>query len=93
MPFMLPRVEHGKWIKVETNIGTEIVPADLVGGDPTQAKLKDYLEGDRIQSFEVVEGYGARMSAPGYLDCTEWTVFDTYQEALDFLNETYGDNN
>lgn len=27
------------------------------------------------------KGYGVRESAPGYLDCTEWEVFDTLKEA------------
>lgn len=33
---------------------------------------------------ELIEarfGYGVRLSAPGYLDCTEWEVFDTEAEA------------
>jgi hypothetical protein len=56
---------------------------------------KDYLqytEGSRLEGLSVREGYGARLSAPGYMDCTEWTVFDTEQEANDYLEETYGDD-
>ena len=26
-------------------------------------------------------GFGVRESAPGYLDCTEWEVFETIEEA------------
>lgn len=32
------------------------------------------------------------MSAPGYMDCTEWAVFDTVAEANEYLNEMYGDD-
>jgi len=38
-------------------------------------------------SFEVVHGFGARLSAPGYLDCTDWCVFNTVGEALDHIKE------
>jgi len=39
----------------------------------------------------LIEGYGARLSAPGYLDCTEWAVFDTVAQAEQYLEEMYGD--
>ena len=39
--------------------------------------------------MQRIVGYGARLSAPGYLDCTDWCVFDTEQEAIDYLAETY----
>lgn len=36
---------------------------------------------DTCPVIRVVEhGYGVRLSAPGYLDCTEWEVFDTSAE-------------
>jgi hypothetical protein len=53
---------------------------------------KDYLqytEGSRLEGLSVREGYGARLSAPGYLDCTEWSVFDTKEEAEAYLDEYY----
>lgn len=34
----------------------------------------------------IVKGYGARFSDEGYLDATEWCVFDTYKEAKDFID-------
>jgi hypothetical protein len=52
--------------------------------------LRDYLENDTIYEIEVVDGYGARMSAPGYMDATEWAVFDNEEEAWDYLWEDYG---
>jgi hypothetical protein len=42
-------------------------------------------------SFEVIEGHGARLSMPGYTDCTEWTVHDSEDEAMKYLEEQYGD--
>lgn len=29
------------------------------------------------------------MSAPGFLDCTEWSVFDTAEEAEQYLADNY----
>src|SRR5260370_41630348 len=52
--------------------------------------LSPYCEGT-IQEWETIRGYGARLSAPGYLDCTEWTVFDTAEEAQAYLDENFPD--
>ena len=57
--------------------------------------LVDYTEefhADGIYSVELVSGHGARMSAPGYMDCTDWSVFDTVEEAEEHLDELYGDD-
>lgn len=95
------------WVKVETSIGTEFIDAVSLGlhlrDSQTQthtltdkeresaiSDLSDYCEGT-IQEWETVRGYGARLSAPGYLDCTEWTVFDTPEKAEAYLDEMYGD--
>lgn len=42
--------------------------------------------------LRLKEGWGARLSAPGFMDCTEWAIFDSEQEAKDYLEETYGDD-
>lgn len=86
------------WAVVDTNCGTEFVPIEQLGitlpdgcdNESAEDLLRDYLEGTRVFSIEEREGYGARLSAPGYMDCTEWAVFDTEQEAADYLND--GDN-
>lgn len=78
------------WYQVETSQGTEFVDADLVGKqEPADSDgLVDYCEGIPV-SWELIQGYGARLSAPGYMDCTEWSVFDTQEEAEKYLDETY----
>lgn len=55
------------------------------------ASLEDYVTVplDYIDRVRRVEGWGARMSAPGYLDCTDWVVFSTFEEAEEYLEETY----
>lgn len=95
------------WLRVETTHGTEFVRiADVtlflrdsetvthpMSDDraSTIKKIQPYVEGNP-QSWENVKGYGARLSAPGYLDCTEWTVFDTKEEAEAYLNENLSDD-
>lgn len=54
--------------------------------------LLQYTEGTKFEGVSVRIGYGARLSAPGYLDCTEWTVFDTQEEAQKYLDDTYEDD-
>ena len=98
--YMEPQItgkEH--WAEVETNCGTEYVPIEQLGlslpsfdENPAHCRrceflLRDYLEGDRIYRLAIREGYGARFSAPGYLDCTQWAVFNTEDEARAYLEE------
>ena len=102
MGFMEQQVtDKERWAEVETNCGTEWVPLEQLGitlpeweDGPQWLKncadiFRDYLEGNRVTSVTEKMGYGARLSAPGYLDCTEWAVFDTEEEARAYLKETY----
>jgi hypothetical protein len=96
------------WVKVETTHGTEFINvADtslFVRDSHTQThpmtdaqradaikRIQQYTEGTP-QEWETIKGYGARLSAPGYLDCTEWCVFDTVAEAEAYLSDMYGDD-
>jgi hypothetical protein len=93
MGFMHLYSEFGTWYKV-TSTGGEgtLVPADLVGPEPEVVSFADYIEGEPAE-FERKEGWAARYSANGYLDCTEWCgVYETKQEALDACRELYGDD-
>lgn len=53
--------------------------------------LRRYLDdGGGLVDIEKKTGYFARLSAPGYLDCTEWSgPFDSKKEALRDLCETH----
>jgi hypothetical protein len=57
----------------------------------TPKAISDYCENREVWSIELVYGYGARMSAPGYMDRTDWSVFGTVEEAEEYLEEYYGD--
>jgi hypothetical protein len=96
------------WLRVETSHGTEFVSiadtslfvrdsetlthpmTDAERADAV-AKIRTYTEGEP-QSWENIKGYGGRVSATGYLDCTEWAVFDTEEETREYLREMYLDD-
>ena len=89
MGFMQRQITiKSKWFQVETSQGTDFIPDDIMGKNPTLEGFADFCEGIPV-SFEAIEGYGARLSAPGYMDCTEWTVFQTAEEAQSYLEEMY----
>lgn len=98
MAFMKPQIEYGTWVVVDGPMGTEAIPQDVCGEIPTYLSqdndykrclipdaLHDYCENREAYSIQTVTGWGARYSAPGYLDCTEWKVFDTEEEAKAYL--------
>ena len=43
-----------------------------------------------IEDVSVVEGFGVRLSAAGYMDCTDWTVVDSEEEAQEKIIEWFG---
>lgn len=109
--FMQPVVEPGGYWEVETSIGTEYVPADLVDldfrvnvgdvfrledetsfADQVLDAVAPYVEGNAVNEATYREGWLARMSAPGYMDCTMWTGHATEQEARQYLEDTYGED-
>jgi len=72
-------------------------------GYPTIDAVQDYCEGtpdeldhpngvEGLADAEYVHGYFARLSASGYMDCTEWAgPFETNAEAEEYLVDTYVD--
>lgn len=97
MAFMQPQVYFGGYFAVETTHGTEIVPDDVIGrtmGTAAEA-FENYVDGEIEDPDEVIEhktGWLARLSAPGYMDCTDWTVHKSESEARTYLSEAYGDD-
>jgi hypothetical protein len=59
---------------------------------PIPSALRDYCENKEAWRIDLIEGWGARLSMPGYLDCTSWTVCETEEEARAYLEDTYGDD-
>lgn len=88
---------------IDTKQGTFHIPSDvhpvpeyLVAGKQIDAGdvvfdslvgiLQQYCD-EEIISVEVIFGYFARLSAPGYLDCTDWTCYATKGEAIRALRD------
>lgn len=55
------------------------------------AALYPYCMGTIVEVTPKTGGL-ARMSAPGFLDCTDWSPFDSEEAAVDGLSEMYGDD-
>ncbi len=95
MSFMKPQVYKGTYFEVDTTEGLQVVPTDVIGRTMNVhvEALLNYLEGrplDDEQMCEVQEGWLARMSAPGYLDCTPWSAHASESDAHQFLEQQYG---
>jgi hypothetical protein len=83
--FMKPEIYEGDFYAVETSHGTWFVPDDCVGTAIQDVmEFESYVEGIP-QSYEKKHGFGARLSASGYMDCTEWNVLDSEEEAVSYL--------
>jgi len=102
---MIPQIVKQKWVEIDGPEGTEWLPLDLWGKEEIKMMMAEIaaentnnklatkmLEMTRNRTFyesKIVEGYGARLSAPGYMDCTDWCVFDTEEEARTYIEETF----
>jgi len=89
MTFMERQIVFGHWWQVETADGsTEYVRADIL--DRSDVETGDFTNSDPI-TIEKVKGWGCRLSAPGYLDRTDWMVFDDRLTAIDALTDAFGE--
>lgn len=71
---------------LSTDSSTDPVDADMV------ARMEPYLSWGALISAEAVRGWFARMSAPGYMDRTDWCgPFPSEAAALARLEEMYGE--
>ena len=79
MSFMQPHTLHATWLEYAHADGS----FDLV----TEADSSD-LDSDRLSSRAT--GWCARLSAPGYMDCTEWCgPYRTEAEAIKALVDMF----
>lgn len=90
MAFMQPEYTNEDFYDVENDYGESwLVPADLVGSSPSLEDFRDYVEGEPAD-FEKQSGWFFRLSAPGYMDATEWSgPYGSLQEAKKELEELY----
>ena len=77
-----------RWLVIDGSHGVEIFPLSYV----SEEEAKEKYPGE-IWEAAVVEGYGARLSMSGYMDCTDWVgPFATEDEAEEYLDEEYDDD-
>ena len=83
--FMAPQIDGPMdVVSYETrHEGTMYVPAEYAGDVP--AEYQDTIE-------RHAGKFLAYLSAPGYMDRTDSAMFDTYDEAAEYLVETYDDD-
>ena len=59
-------------------------------GEWQQLSMMD-ADGDDAEVTERLFGFGGRLSAPGYMDCTSWCVGETQADVARQLLELYFD--
>jgi hypothetical protein len=78
MAFMVPVYEKSEFVRCEMHGEVSSVPADC------------YNEADHGTAIERETGWFYRLSAPGYMDCTEWSgPFATEADARADCRETH----
>lgn len=89
---MRPEIISGTFVEIETQFGTTVVPMDVAGTTDKDELLQytDCSTEEDIEDVSVVEGFGVRLSAAGYMDCTDWTVVDSEEEAQEKIIEWFG---
>lgn len=84
---LTPQIILDDWFVVNlANDETVVYPRSLF----TREAVSE-LHPDATDIEEEGKKIAARLSAPGYLDRTEWALFDTKEEAMEYLMEEYGD--
>jgi hypothetical protein len=88
--FMQQQVTNSRnWWRVDGCEGTMFFDAE----DFTKEQAAENYEFPQaIDSIELIVGFGARLSAPGYMDCTDWSVYPSLKEAQEALAEMFGDD-
>ncbi len=86
MAHMRPEVSKGEGYRIETDNGTFFIPMDVAGELDIEdlAAFADYAEGEIDEVFKE-NGFFCRLSASGYLDCTDWTYCNDIYEARDYF--------
>ena len=82
--FMKNAVEYGTFHVGETTEGTVILHPDVF---ETEKQHYKFMRGER---WRKVTGWYSRLSASGYLDCTDWSgPYASEDEADEALNDMY----
>lgn len=87
MTHMKPEIIRTRMIDVDTDAGHVLVPADVFN----PLKPLEFTEGAKLYGTDKVSGWFARLSAPGFVDCTDWRgPFYSRWEAKAEILRSYG---
>jgi hypothetical protein len=81
-----PEYYEGPWVEVDGKHGSVHRPDDGYSADEYRSYGDDPIAAVTWHRHGVL----CRLSAPGCLDCVEWTAFETQTDAEEYLIETYG---
>ena len=86
MAFMEPEIYEGEmWSTDTAKNGTMLFPANIIGKE--EAAEHSDCDPNEVES---VTGIFIRLSASGYMDCTDWMgPYESAEEARKELSETY----
>ena len=76
MAFMQRQITKARYWRVSANKGEQYIIPEFCA--PTANDLHDYVEGtidrdsDEMLMVEYAHGWIGRLSAPGFMDCTDW---------------------
>ena len=103
--FMRPRFTNEiEWLEIDGTEGIAFIPSDIISSvdwatltdeDSDEETLRRIAQGwynGKVWGVSTTKGFGARLSAPGYMDATDWTVFPTLDEAKSHLVDMYGND-
>lgn len=82
-------------VVTDTRGETTYLPADLFHGDPAELTPDDaaeYVDGEPAEVEVCRDGILWRMTAPGYMDATDWTPAGDGDEAEEDARNLYGDD-
>lgn len=80
---MQPEITHGTFVVLDTDEGIVCIPPNINEEDMI-------FPSTRVFSREQATGYFARLSMPGFLDCTDWQgPYSTEEAALAALTDQY----
>lgn len=89
MGFMRAEWYQTDYWRIETSAGTCIVPKDVESDRSRLAPYVDVGTYDPDDDVYAESGWVGRMSAPGYMDCTDWIACETEEEVKRELAEAY----
>ncbi len=87
--FMEPEVFKSDGWEIETSRGTYFLPSEVEPTPEHPEDFEQYVDG-KPTSFKKISGWFGRMSAPGYLDSTDWTFGKSQMEVEEELEHYYG---